>query len=93
MKTLSSGEIAERLAKAPGWHLQGKEITKPFRFPSFKAALVFVNKVGDIAEAADHHPDITINYNRVTLVLTTHAAGGLTERDFALAAEIETVAP
>lgn len=93
MKTLSSGEIAERLAKVPGWHLQGKEITKQFHFLSFKASLAFVNKVGDIAEAADHHPDITINYNRVTLALTTHAAGGLTERDFALAAEIETVAP
>ena len=93
MKTLSSGEIADRLAKVPGWQLQGKEITKLFRFPSFKAALAFVNKVGDIAEAADHHPDVTINYNRVTLALTTHAAGGLTERDFALAAEIETVAP
>jgi 4a-hydroxytetrahydrobiopterin dehydratase len=93
VKRLSSGEIVEHLAKAPGWHLQGKEITKQFRLPSFRAALAFVNKVGDIAEAADHHPGIMINHDRVTLTLTTHATGGLTERDFALAAEIETVAP
>lgn len=93
MKRLSPEEIQARLPKLRGWALEGAAIRKRFRFAHFRAALAFVNKVGDIAEAADHHPDITINYNRVTLVLTTHAAGGLTERDFALAAEIETVAP
>jgi 4a-hydroxytetrahydrobiopterin dehydratase len=89
---LSDDEVTEALAKAPGWRLVGGAITKQFRFADFKAALAFVNKVGHIAETADHHPDILVNYNRVTLTLSTHDAGGLTERDFALAGEIETVA-
>ena len=81
------------MPKAPGWELDGNTIRKRFRCASFTAAIAFVDKVAAIAEAADHHPDITIHYDRVTLTLSTHAAGGLTERDFALAAEIETVAP
>jgi len=93
MKVLSPDEIRERLAKTPGWELEGNSIRKRFRFAGFKAAIAFVDKVAEIAEAANHHPDITINYDRVTLALSTHDAGGLTERDFALAAEIETVAP
>ena len=63
------------------------------RSPSFSAAIRFVDKVAAIADAADNHPDILIRYDRVTLTLSTHDAHGLTERDFALAAEIETVAP
>jgi len=93
MKALPPDEVRARLAKTPGWDLDGNTIRKRFRCPSFPAAITFVDKVAEIAEAADHHPDITINYDRVTLTLSTHAAGGLTERDFALAAEIETVAP
>jgi 4a-hydroxytetrahydrobiopterin dehydratase len=93
MRTLSPQEIAARLPSVAGWELAGTEIRKRFRCADFKGALAFVNAVGALAEAADHHPDITINYDRVTLALSTHAAGGLTERDFALAAEIETIAP
>jgi 4a-hydroxytetrahydrobiopterin dehydratase len=93
MKALSPEEVRERLAKTPGWELEGNMIRKSFRSADFKSAIAFIDKVAEIAEAADHHPDITINYNRVTLVLSTHDAGGLTERDFALAAEIETLAP
>lgn len=59
-----------------------------FRFPSFKEAITFVNQVAELAEEANHHPDILINYNRVTLTLTTHDEGGLTRRDFALATKI-----
>ena len=92
IEKLSNDEVERALAKVPGWRREGSAITKRFRFADFNAALAFVNKVGEIAETASHHPDITINYDQVTLTLSTHDAGGLTERDFALAAEIETVA-
>ena len=93
MAKLSPQEVQAALAKLPGWALHGAEITKTFRFPSFRAAIGFVDKVADIADTADHHPDIDVRFDRVTLTLSTHSAGGLTERDFALAGEIETVAP
>jgi len=93
MARLADAEIQERLAKAPGWALAGDEIERTFRFPTFAAAIAFVDKVAAIADAADHHPDILVRYDRVTLTISTHSAGGLTERDFALAGEIETVAP
>jgi 4a-hydroxytetrahydrobiopterin dehydratase len=93
MAKLSTQEIQAGLAKLPGWTLKGAAIGKTFRFTSFRAAIGFVDKVADIAEAADHHPDIDVRFDRVTLSLSTHSAGGLTERDLALAAEIETVAP
>ena len=90
---LAAAEIQERLAKVPGWALAGDAIERTFRFPTFAAAIAFVDKVAAIADAADHHPDILVRYDRVTLTISTHSAGGLTERDFALAGEIETVAP
>ena len=93
MARLAQAEIQERLAKAPGWALAGDAIERTFRFPTFDAAIAFVDKVAAIADAADHHPDILVRYDRVTLTISTHSAGGLTERDFALAGEIETVAP
>jgi 4a-hydroxytetrahydrobiopterin dehydratase len=93
MARLAAAEIQERLAKVPGWTLAGGAIERTFRFPSFAAAIAFVDKVAAIADAADHHPDILVRYDRVTLTSSTHDAGGLTERDFALAGEIETVAP
>jgi 4a-hydroxytetrahydrobiopterin dehydratase len=93
MALLTTAEIQERLAKLPGWTLAGDAIERTFRCPSFTAAIAFVDKVATIAEAANHHPDIVVRYDRVTLTLSTHDAGGLTERDFALAGEIETVAP
>jgi len=85
---LTDDEIRERLAAVPGWELQGAEIRRTYRFSDFVAALAFVNRVGVLAEAAAHHPDIDIRYSRVTLALTTHEAGGLTARDFELAAQI-----
>lgn len=88
---LSSEEIARRLASLAGWQLKGKTIEKKFRFADFRAAMGFVNRVADLAEVEDHHPDILIHYRDVTLVLWTHAAGGLTERDFQLAADIDRV--
>ena len=88
MSRLNEPEIARRLASLPGWERQGDEIRRTFVFPDFKASLAFVNRVGALAEAADHHPDIDIRYSRVTLALTTHDAGGLTARDFELAEKV-----
>jgi len=94
MTPLTTQEIQSRMSHVPGWALlDGSAIHKTFRFPSFAAAIRFVDKVASIADGADHHPDILIRYDRVTLTLSTHDAHGLTERDFALAAEIENVAP
>jgi 4a-hydroxytetrahydrobiopterin dehydratase len=86
---LSPDEVSRRLAVLPGWQLDGKRIQKQFRFADFREAIAFVNRVADLAELEDHHPDILIHYREVTLVLWTHVAGGLTERDFKLAADIE----
>jgi 4a-hydroxytetrahydrobiopterin dehydratase len=85
---LSEDEIRERLAGVPGWRRRGSEIAREFSFADFRAALAFVNRVGELAEAMDHHPDIDIRYSRVTLALTSHDAGGLSERDFELARRI-----
>jgi 4a-hydroxytetrahydrobiopterin dehydratase len=88
---LSSEEISRHLAALAGWQLKGKTIEKKLRFADFRVAMGFVNRVADLAEVEDHHPDILIHYRDVTLVLWTHAAGGLTERDFQLAADIDRV--
>jgi 4a-hydroxytetrahydrobiopterin dehydratase len=89
MKPLPEDEIATRLEKLQGWELQGSSIRRTFSFDDFKGSMAFVNRVAELAEAADHHPDIDIRYSKVTLTLSTHEAGGLTERDFALAGQIE----
>jgi 4a-hydroxytetrahydrobiopterin dehydratase len=88
---LKEAEIAPRLAAVPKWTEQGKEIVRTFEFRDFPGALAFANKVGDLAEKAGHHPDIDIRWNKVRLALTTHDAGGLTAKDFDLAAEIDRV--
>ena len=88
MDLLTEPEIAERLARLPGWERRGRELRRTWTFPDFRAAMAFVNRVAALADAADHHPDIDIRYSRVTLVLSTHDAGGLTARDFALAETI-----
>jgi 4a-hydroxytetrahydrobiopterin dehydratase len=88
---LTDAEIETHLAQTPGWVLDGGEITRTFTLKDFTAALVFVGAVGHLAEAAGHHPDITVNYNRVRLALVTHDSGGLTEKDFALAGQINAL--
>jgi 4a-hydroxytetrahydrobiopterin dehydratase len=85
--------IAAALRTTPGWERAGAEIRRVYRFGDFREALAFVNRVADIAERAGHHPDIAIRYNVVTLTLTTHDAGGLTTRDFALAESIGDAPP
>jgi 4a-hydroxytetrahydrobiopterin dehydratase len=81
--------VAAALRAAPGWERAGAEIRRTYRFRDFREALAFVNRVGALAEAAGHHPDIDIRYNAVTLALTTHDAGGLSAKDFELARAID----
>lgn len=86
MATLLPAEIEERLRKLDGWQLKDQSIVKQYTFSGFPDAVAFVSRLVPGAEAADHHPDITINYKRVTLSFSTHSEGGLTEKDFAGAA-------
>ena len=86
---LTDAEVQERLGALDDWSRDGDYIVKELRFPSFKAAMEFVNRVADVSEEIDHHPDITIVYTRVTLSITTHSEGGLTRRDFRLAGLID----
>jgi len=88
---LSQNEIDQRMKNLTGWSLQGDEIRKQYTFKDFPAAIAFVNRLAPEAEAADHHPDILINYKRVTLTYSTHSEGGLTEKDFAGAAVADRV--
>ena len=92
MATMSDTEVKDALADLPGWELSGSEIVKEYKFADFAAAMAFVNQVAEAAEAANHHPDIDIRWNKVRLALSTHSEGGLTQNDFALAAEIESLA-
>ena len=88
MARLSDSEIDSRLRRLAGWERRGDEIRRTFTFADFAGSLAFVNRVGELAEAMDHHPDIDIRYSKVTLALTTHDAGGLTANDFDLAEKI-----
>ena len=86
---LDEAGIKARLAGLSGWERAGDTIRKEYRFADFAEAMAFVTRVALRAEAMNHHPDILINYSRVTLTLSTHDAGGLTERDFRLAEKID----
>jgi 4a-hydroxytetrahydrobiopterin dehydratase len=87
-KTLSSAEIEEVLRADPAWKLQNGKLVREWTFKDFVEAMAFVNRVADLAEAAGHHPDIDVRYNQVTLGLVSHDAGGITERDAAMANRI-----
>jgi len=89
MARLSTEAVQAALRKLDGWHLKDGTIGKQYAWPSFPDAVAFVNRVADLAEQVDHHPDILINYRRVTLTLSTHSEGGITEKDFDLAGKIE----
>ena len=89
MAKLTTEAVQVALKKLPGWSLKDGAIGKQYTWPSFPEAIKFVNQVADLAEQADHHPDILINYRRVTLTLSTHSEGGITQKDFDLAAQIE----
>jgi 4a-hydroxytetrahydrobiopterin dehydratase len=89
MSRLDETGIVQALRGLPGWARAGAEIRRTYHFHDFREALAFVNRVGHLAEAAGHHPDIDIRYNAVTLALTTHDAGGLSPKDFQLARAID----
>jgi len=89
---LGDVEIDERLA-ASQWHREGQEIARTWKHADFAEAIAFVNRVAGVAEAMDHHPDITVHdYRFVTLRVSTHSAGGLTELDFDLARRCDELA-
>ena len=86
---LTQEEIEERLQFLDRWRQEDRRIARDFSFPTFKEAMAFANRVADVAEEIDHHPDFTISYTRVSLSITTYSEGGLTRRDFRLAGRID----
>jgi 4a-hydroxytetrahydrobiopterin dehydratase len=94
MTPLSDVEIGERLKGAGEWRIgEGSSIVRELAFPDFAAAIAFVDRVAELAEAANHHPDILVHgWNKVRLTLSTHSQGGLTDADFQLAGEIDRIA-
>lgn len=82
---LSAADVAVRMHNLPGWSVDGQQLSCTYKFENFVEAIAFVNRLVAPAEAAGHHPDLTISYNQVMLQLTTHAAGGLTDLDFRVA--------
>ena len=92
MAKLSPTEVEQHLKSLSGWTIDGDAIKKQFTFAGFPEAIAFVNRLAPEAEAADHHPDILINYKRVNLTYSTHSEGGLTEKDFAGAAMADRLA-
>jgi 4a-hydroxytetrahydrobiopterin dehydratase len=92
MPLLNEAEIAGQLQSVPGWKREGLEIVRTLSFDNFIHAMEFVNQVAEKAEAAGHHPDIDIRYNKVRLALSSHDDGGLTQRDFDLASSIDVLA-
>jgi 4a-hydroxytetrahydrobiopterin dehydratase len=92
MPPLSDDEIRNGLAELPGWERQDDQIEKVYELASFPDAIAFVTRVGFLAEKADHHPDLDIRWRKVRVALSTHSEGGITDKDFALAREVEAVA-
>lgn len=89
MQKLETPQIEERLKDVPEWSETNGAIQRTVLFKDFAGAVAFVNRVAELAEEADHHPDILIRYNKVTLTLSTHDASGITEKDFDLASKID----
>ncbi len=85
MTLLSETQISEQMQSLAGWTTDGKQLYRTFQFNNFLEAMNFVNRLVEPAETAGHHPDIAISYNKVSISLTTHDAGGLTQQDFKLA--------
>lgn len=89
MTKLSAEEIQELLGNIPYWMHENNEISRAWAFRDFGDAMIFVNRVAELAQTHEHHPDILIRYNKVALTLTTHDANGLTNKDFYLAQQID----
>lgn len=92
MTLLSEQQVAQQIETLPDWTLEGKELRRTFQFKNFVEAIDFVNRLVEPAETAGHHPDLAVSYNKVTVSLTTHDAGGLTQKDFDLAKTISQLA-
>ncbi|HUK74043.1 MAG TPA: 4a-hydroxytetrahydrobiopterin dehydratase [Candidatus Bathyarchaeia archaeon] len=90
---LSEAERHQALHQLPGWKPNGKAIERVFQFENFVKAMEFVNQIAEAAEAVNHHPDILINYNKVTLTLLSHDSGGVTQRDIKMAGRINELFP
>ncbi|HEY2508459.1 MAG TPA: 4a-hydroxytetrahydrobiopterin dehydratase [Streptosporangiaceae bacterium] len=88
---LSDEQVSARLADMPGWHREGGEIVHLQTLADFRASMLYVGAIAYLAEQANHHPDISISWNKVRLSLATHSAGGLTENDFLLATQISAL--
>jgi 4a-hydroxytetrahydrobiopterin dehydratase len=93
MPALSDDQVREGLVRLPGWEREDDAIVRTYELPSFRAVIDFVGRIADAAEAADHHPDLDIRYSRLRAVLSTHSEGGITDQDFALAAQLDAAAP
>jgi 4a-hydroxytetrahydrobiopterin dehydratase len=91
MELLTDDQITAELTASPGWTLESGEITRTFNRDDFRGAMLLVGAVAFLAEEANHHPDIDIRWNKVTLTLSTHSAGGLTAADFALARRVSAL--
>jgi len=92
MSTLTENEIESRLEGLPEWTASGGSIQRTYQFGDFAESMRFVNRVAALAESAEHHPDILVRYSKVTLTLSTHDAGGITEKDFDLATKADQAA-
>jgi 4a-hydroxytetrahydrobiopterin dehydratase len=92
MPKLAPKAVAAALRRVPRWTKRGRSITRTYEFKDFPVAMKFVNAVARVAEKAWHHPDLDIRWNKVTLVFSTHDEGGLTEKDFDLAARCDALA-
>jgi 4a-hydroxytetrahydrobiopterin dehydratase len=90
---LSEAEVQQALRDLPGWTSNSNAIDRHFQFDNFAKAMEFVNQIAEAAEAVNHHPDILISYNKVTLTLISHDSGGVTNRDIRMAARINELAP
>ena len=91
-KTYDEAQIAERLRDLPGWFYEDKWIRRVYKTDGWPTTLMLVNAIGYLAEAGYHHPDLSVTWGRVTVKLSTHSAGGITDKDFELARQIENVA-
>jgi 4a-hydroxytetrahydrobiopterin dehydratase len=91
MALLSDDEIRERLEGLEGWERDGDSIKKEFKLDDFKGSVDFVNRLTPVAEEMNHHPDLEISWNKVTVSISTHSEGGLTENDFELAGKIDSL--
>ena len=89
---LSAEQIAERIGEFPGWKVENKALVKTYTLKSFPDAIAFVTRLAFDAEAADHHPDLHVNYKKVTVTWSTHSEGGITDKDFAGVKQSEMIA-